>query len=86
MSAHQEAIDAAVRAMQAREREMLRGTSRPGFEAGYFEALLDALPPHVLASLAVECGGLIPAGKTLLHADAEGSEVVPVFRMAEPQP
>lgn len=45
--------------------------------------MIDAIPTAALVRLVIERGGLLPAGKTLLSADATGSVVVPVYRIAE---
>lgn len=52
-------------------------------EVDGLEDLLDAIPTAALVRLVIERGGLLPAGKTLLSADATGSVVVPVYRIAE---
>lgn len=71
----------AIEAMKAARRD---ARERGGVdEDDVLGAALDAIPTAALVRLVIDRGGLLPAGKTLLSADATGSVVVPVYRIAE---
>ena len=78
--ARTEAVEAVVDALEFLSDTIDDQYDDPQLAAG---VVLDAIPTAALVRLVIERGGLLPAGKTLLSADATGSVVVPVYRIAE---